>query len=257
MNDALPRWRSFTSAVAGSTPSADDGSALAAVAASTPQVSRPGGPLPGGSLALLAAAISGGAAGGGALVLSGVLLLGAPTGGPHRDAAVSTPAGPAGLAPLAADGATALAGGSAAPSDIVVDIAGAVARPGILRLRDGDRIADAIEAAGGYGPRVDLAATARSLNLAQPLVDGSKVIVPELGTEPVVAGAPTADGLIDLNAADQAALESLPGIGPVTAGKIMAARDEQAFAAVEDLRDRDLVGDAVFEDIRDLVRVGG
>jgi competence protein ComEA len=219
-------------------------------------VSRPGGPLPAGPLALLAAAISGGAAGGGALVLAGVLLLGVPTGAPHRDADVE-PARPAGLAPLAADGATAPAGGGAAPADVVVDIAGAVARPGILRLREGDRIADAIEAAGGYGPRVDLAATARSLNLAQPLVDGSKVVVPELGTEPVFAGAPAADGLIDLNTADQAALESLPGIGPVTAGKIMTARDEQAFAAVEDLRDRDLVGDAVFEDIRDLVRVGG
>jgi competence protein ComEA len=205
----------------------------------------------------LVAAISGGAAAGGALVLAGVLVLGSPTGGSRPESMTSTLAGPAGLTSLAADEAAALAGDSAVPSEIVVDIAGAVTHPGVLRLRDGDRVADAIEAAGGYGARVDLAATARSLNLAQPLVDGSKVVVPELGAEPLAAGAPAADGLIDLNTADQAALESLPGIGPVTAGKIMAARDERSFATVEDLRDRGLVGDAVFEDVRDRVRVGG
>jgi competence protein ComEA len=205
----------------------------------------------------LVAAISGGAAAGGALVLAGVLVLGSPTGGSRQESTASTLTGPTDLMPLAADVAAALAGEGVVPSEIVVDIAGAVARPGILRLRDGDRVADAIAAAGGYGARVDLAATARSLNLAQPLVDGSKVVVPELGVEPLAAGVPAADGLIDLNTADQAALESLPGIGPVTAGKIMAARDEQTFATVEDLRDRGLVGDAVFEDIRDRVLVGG
>jgi competence protein ComEA len=125
-----------------------------------------------------------------------------------------------------------------------------------VRLRPGDRVGDAIEAAGGFGPRVDLAETGRSLNLAQPLTDGLKVLVPELGA----SGGPRAnadDGRIDLNTADQAALESLPGIGPVTATKIMEARAEQPFRSVEDLRDRGIVGDAVYTDIEALVRAAG
>ena len=86
-----------------------------------------------------------------------------------------------------------------------------------------------------------------------------KVLVPELGAEPE-RGAPVPadeDGRIDLNGASQIELESLPGIGPVTAQRIVEARDERPFASVEDLRDRDVVGQSVYEDIRDLVRVGG
>ena len=80
--------------------------------------------------------------------------------------------------------------------------------------------------------------------------------MPELGTDAtVVDGAD--DERIDLNAADQAALESLPGIGPVTAGKIIDARAQQPFAAVEELLERGIVGESVFEDIGELVRVSG
>jgi competence protein ComEA len=254
MHDAMPRWRSFTSAAAAPSADADDDSRGPAA---TDEARQPRVPLAPATLALLAAAIPGGAAGGAALALAGMLLMGTPAEGPSPQVAASWLADPSGVTALAADGSATQAGGRAAAPDIVVDVAGAVARPGVLRLQDGDRVADAIEAAGGYGPRVDLAATARSLNLAQPLVDGSKVLVPELGAQHMIAGAPSGDGLIDLNTADQAALESLPGIGPVTAGRIMAARDEQAFVTLEDLRERGLVGDAVFQDIRDLVRVGG
>ena len=147
-------------------------------------------------------------------------------------------------------------GAPATAMEIVIDVAGAVARPGLHRLHEGDRVGDAIEAAGGFAPRVDLAATSESLNLAQPLEDGTKVLVPELGVDrpQVAADAGSAGGLIDLNHADQAELESLPGIGPVTAGKIMAARAESRFTSVRDLRTRGLVGESVFGDIEHLVQ---
>jgi len=137
--------------------------------------------------------------------------------------------------------------------EIVVDVAGAVARPGLHRLAAGDRVGDAIEAAGGFAPRVDLAETSRVLNLAQPLTDGTKVLVPELGfdrSSPRIAD----DGRIDINRADQAQLETLPGIGPVTARKIIDARASARFDAVKELRGRGLVGESVYAQIKDMVR---
>jgi competence protein ComEA len=103
---------------------------------------------------------------------------------------------------------------------------------------------------------VDLATASRSLNLAHVVEDGSKVVVPELGT----AALPTTsddDGLVDLNSADQATLESLPGIGPVTAARIIEAREQQRFRSIDELRSREVVGESVFEDIRELVRASG
>jgi competence protein ComEA len=103
---------------------------------------------------------------------------------------------------------------------------------------------------------VDLAETSRTLNLAETLADGAKVVVSELGTQPSV-GTAAVDGLIDLNSADQAALEGLPGIGPVTAAKIIEAREQQRFGSIEELRSREIVGESVFEDIQGLVRASG
>lgn len=140
----------------------------------------------------------------------------------------------------------------AARQEIVVDVAGAVARPGLHRLLAGDRVGDAIEAAGGYAPRVDLAAASQDLNLAQPLDDGAKVLVPELGIDRLDRPS-SGDERIDINQADQAELETLPGVGPVTARKIIEARAEQRFASVRDLRSRGLLGESVFEDIEGLV----
>lgn len=145
--------------------------------------------------------------------------------------------------------------GLAGAEDIVVDVAGAVARPGLHRLSPGARVGDAIAAAGGFAPRVDLAEVGRSINLAQPLSDGTKVHVPEMGFDQL-APVPAADGRIDLNLADQALLETLPGIGPVTAAKIIEARTNSRFDAVSELRDRGLVGESVFEQIKDLVHAG-
>jgi len=142
----------------------------------------------------------------------------------------------------------------AEPADILIDVAGAVMRPGLHQLLAGDRVGDAIGAAGGFAPRVDLAMASQALNLAQPLQDGSKVLVPELGVDRVSEVAAD-DGRIDINRAGQSELESLPGVGPVTARKIIEARSDGPFAAVRDLRGRGIVGQALFEDLKDLIRV--
>ena len=117
-------------------------------------------------------------------------------------------------------------------------------------------VGDAIEAAGGFGPRADLGAASLELNLAQTLEDGAKVLVPELGRELPTGGAASRDGRLDLNRASQSELESLPGIGPVTAGKIIDARNAERFDSVRDLRTRGLVGEAVYADIKDRVTAG-
>ena len=192
----------------------------------------------------------GGAAAGAALTAAAVVLLGATAiGGDQLAARLGEPL----------DGALTPLGEPAVlvpdEAELVVDVAGAVERPGLHRLRRGDRVGDAIEAAGGYGPRADLAAVSAVLNLAQPLEDGTKVLVPELGIDRIDA-ATASDGRIDLNRADQAELETLPGVGPVTAQKILASRAEGRFSSVRDLRTRGLVGESAFEDIAPLVRAG-
>lgn len=154
------------------------------------------------------------------------------------------------------------------PRDLVVHVAGAVRRPGLVHLAPGSRIADAIDAAGGLGPRVDVARVDRELNLAEPVEDGERVIVPsrdDPSPEPVAAGpTPNGDGVasgggpsgpVDLNHASESELDALPGIGPVTAGKIIAARTERPFASVDELLARKVVGQATLAKIRDLVVV--
>lgn len=152
---------------------------------------------------------------------------------------------------------------------LAVDVGGAVGRPGVYRLPSGSRVADAIAAAGGYGPRVDVRAASDQLNLAAVVADGDRIRVPERGdgsaavpdaTSAVATSrtgpAATPARPVDLNRATATELEALPGIGPVTAAKIIAARTTEPFAAVDDLRSRGLVGPATFAKIQALVTVG-
>jgi competence protein ComEA len=155
---------------------------------------------------------------------------------------------------------------SAAPAtgaDLVVDVQGAVVRPGIVHLPAGSRVADAIAAAGGYGPRVATDRVGQTLNLAALVKDGDQVIVPSRDDRPAsgatASGSLTGNGSnagpVDLNHATAAELDELPGIGPVTAAKIVAAREEQAFVTVDDLRTRKILGAATFDKVKDLIVV--
>jgi competence protein ComEA len=136
---------------------------------------------------------------------------------------------------------------------IYVHILGQVMRPGLYELADGARAVDAVAAAGGFTEQADAA----GLNLARFVSDGEQIVVPAIGQ--VAAGvAPgiTGDGRVNLNTADAATLDTLPGVGPATAAKILAWREEHGrFESVDDLLDVGGIGEAKLDAIRDLVTV--
>ena len=113
---------------------------------------------------------------------------------------------------------------------VVVDVGGAVARPGVVRLSYGTRVGDAIAAAGGPAPDADLAA----INRAALLRDGSRVYVPHFGeTPPAGSLGSEAETKIDLNHASLDELDSLPGVGPATASRIVRSRDQRPFTRID------------------------
>jgi len=137
------------------------------------------------------------------------------------------------------------------PGSVVVHVAGAVVSPGLYTLGGGARVADAVAAAGGAAEGADLDA----VNLARVVVDGEQVRVPVVG-ERVTGGSPGADGRVNINTADAAALEQLPGVGPVLAARIAAYRDAHGpFASVDALDDVSGVGPAVLEKVRAVATV--
>lgn len=156
--------------------------------------------------------------------------------------------------PVIAAPATAPEGGSrTVAARVHVHVAGAVQSPGLYRLPTGARVADAIEAAGGPRGRADLDA----VNLAEELRDGLKIEVPVRGAAVAVTGSPSmSPAAVNLNVADQAALETIPGIGPVTATAILQHRSEiGSFASVEQLLDVTGIGPATLESLRPYVTV--
>jgi competence protein ComEA len=243
LNQAMPKWRTFSS----------DGPAQAPTQQAPPERAPDTARRRSGRVAA-ALALVGAVALGGALVAALLVWTSAtPAGG-----LVTTVGEPLddsfGHASLAVSSIRPSELGDSAEAELIVDVAGAVMRPGLHRLEPGDRVGDAIEAAGGFAPRVDLTQASHLLNLAQPLKDGVKVLVPELGTADVSTRR-DGDTHMDLNRAEQGELETLPGIGPVTARKIIDARSDARFDAVLDLRGRGVVGQAVFDDVKDLLRV--
>lgn len=163
-------------------------------------------------------------------------------------------------------------------TEIRVEVSGAVRIPGVYALPAGSRLIDAITAAGGWGERIDPLRIEICLNLAAPLTDGSAIRIPSrddrflLGVQGILCGtlyaapgdiaaadvagsvaATATGGKVDLNTATAEQLDTLPGIGPVTAAKIIAARKEAPFLIVDDLRTRGIISDRVLQQIRPLV----
>ena len=155
--------------------------------------------------------------------------------------------------------ATASSNLTGSEAEIVVDVSGAVAKPGVYKLDAGVRVGQAIEAAGGLSSDADHDWLAKSLNLAARLSDGAKIYIPRKGENiksttatTFGSGVVAATTTVNLNAATSAELEALPGIGPVTAGKIINGRP---YSAIEELLTRKIVGKSVYEKIKDKVSV--
>ena len=139
----------------------------------------------------------------------------------------------------------------AAPPTIVVDVAGAVARPGLYRLRKGARVADAVARAGGLSRHAERTA----VNLAAPVSDGQQVLVAARGSAGgTAAPGSSASGPVSLSSATAEQLDTLPGIGPVTAQKIVAYRQEHGpFTSVEALDAIPGIGPARLANLQGLV----
>jgi competence protein ComEA len=163
---------------------------------------------------------------------------------------LARPSADVALAPPAAPPAE-----TAAAARVVVDVVGAVRRPGLYRLLQGDRIADAVSRAGGATRKADLAL----INLAAPLADGEQVVVPARGAAPGGASAApgasgAATGPVHLSTATVEQLDALPGIGPVTAQKILDYRQKHgAFTSVDELDAVPGIGPARLDQLKDLV----
>jgi competence protein ComEA len=169
------------------------------------------------------------------LALVGKRLAGAGATQPSRPAAAITP--------LA----------RAAPARVVVHVVGAVRRPGLYRLPDTARVADAVSRAGGATRRAELT----GVNLAAPLVDGAQIVVPTrlpVGAAGVPTTAAPSPTKVSLAVATMEQLDGLPGVGPVTAQKILDYRAEHGpFRSVDDLDGVPGIGPATVDELRDLV----
>jgi competence protein ComEA len=170
-----------------------------------------------------------------------------------RLAGVGATEGPSHALPLARVDPGGGAGGTGEAPTLFVHVVGAVRRAGLFRLQEGARVADAVARAGGPTRRADLSA----VNLAAPLADGQQVVVPRRGPGGVpaaLAGGSGPGAKVSLASATVEQLDELPGIGPVTAQKIVDWRTSHGpFRSVDDLDAVPGVGPARIEQLRDLV----
>ena len=141
---------------------------------------------------------------------------------------------------------------------ISIDVSGAVNSPGVHQVEESGRIEDAINAAGGFSEKANTEYIDKQLNLAQKLTDGTKIYIPfegETSAGTVMGVRSQASGTainekVNINTSTQAQLESLSGVGPVTASKIITGRP---YASIEELLGKKIVGKAVYEKIKDFI----
>lgn len=170
---------------------------------------------------------------------------------------------PAGLVTRTVPAAFAPTGLPSVATVLLVHVVGQVRHSGVVRLRPGARVLDAVTAAGGAMPSADLA----HLNLARPVADGEQIVVPKPGEAIPVAGASqpagggstgagSTGGLVDLNTADASALDSLPGVGPVLSQRILDWRTAHGrFSSVDELGEVSGIGDKLLAQIAPKVKV--
>lgn len=142
---------------------------------------------------------------------------------------------------------------TSAPSPVRVYVSGAVRQPDVYNLLPGSIVKDALLAAGGASEDADL----DTINLASPVADGQHVYIPHLGEDPPVrlpSSLPLVSGKVNINLADVSELESLPGIGPSLAQRIVEYRQTHGrFDQIQDIMEVSGIGPATFEDLRDLI----
>jgi len=144
---------------------------------------------------------------------------------------------------------TAEASGSA---QLTIDVEGAVVNPGLYSLPGGSRVEDAITAAGGLGNNADTDAFAKTFNRATKLTDGAKIYIPKIDTSGTDQTShiinTTQNGMVNVNTASESELDALPGVGPVTAQKII---DNRPYMTLDDLVAKKAIGTALFSKIKD------
>ncbi len=151
------------------------------------------------------------------------------------------------------EGQASVSGEQTIDTTVMVDIEGAVIHPGVYRLPRDSRVDEALHAAGGFANDADMEAVSRSINRAAKLSDGAKLYIPRVGEsneESAGAGGSDPVGIngANVNSASQSELETLPGIGPVTAGKIMSGRP---YMRLEELVEKKAMSQSLFEKLKD------
>lgn len=155
-------------------------------------------------------------------------------------------------------------GGTSQDGGLTVYVTGAVNQPGVVTVATGARVADAVNACGGLSPEAD----GEAINMAQAVKDGQQIRVPAKGAQKAAANGATAakaggsansadtSGLVNINTADEKALDTLPGVGPATAQKIIEYREnEGAFQSPEDIMKVRGIGKAKYEKMKDKITI--